>query len=163
MTIVLYATQPQQPPATTVPAPLPLVSFSMHLVSLTSRSSSSSHFKHHEHNALTRTYHTTTLNPLSSLPDTYFLPRQQRKESLVRDSYDVSFKAVLKHLFLEIWGYYGSGRGGGHVPQFLMGIAERPAKDTYLGEAMFASQGCTYVSKEYAHSMAKKFFRGNDE
>ncbi|KAK9055271.1 hypothetical protein SSX86_026353 [Deinandra increscens subsp. villosa] len=32
---------------------------------------------------------------------------------------------------LIIGGYYGSGRRGGHVAQFLVGLAERPAPNTY--------------------------------
>ncbi|KAJ6863643.1 hypothetical protein NC652_040250 [Populus alba x Populus x berolinensis] len=66
---------------------------------------------------------------------------------------------------LIIGGYYGSGRRGGEVAQFLLGLAERPASNTYprrfisfcrVGNGLSDEELDTVVSK------LKPYFRKNE-
>ncbi|KAJ6673140.1 DNA LIGASE 4 [Salix viminalis] len=60
---------------------------------------------------------------------------------------------------LIIGGYYGSGRRGGEVAQFLVGLAERPAPNTYprrVGNGLSDEELDTVVSK------LKPYFRKNE-
>lgn len=66
---------------------------------------------------------------------------------------------------LIIGGYYGSGRRGGQVAQFLMGLAERPAKDTYPRRFVsFCRVGTGLSDKELDEvvNKLKPFFRKNE-
>ncbi|KAK1322796.1 DNA ligase 4 [Acorus calamus] len=66
---------------------------------------------------------------------------------------------------LIIGGYFGSGRHGGEVAQFLMGLAERSAPDTYPKRFISFCRVGTGLSDDELHALVTKlkpFFRKNE-
>lgn len=66
---------------------------------------------------------------------------------------------------LIIGGYYGSGRRGGQVAQFLMGLAERPAPNTYPRRFISFCRVGTGLSDEELDAVVNKlkpYFRKYD-
>ncbi|KAK1289638.1 DNA ligase 4 [Acorus calamus] len=62
-------------------------------------------------------------------------------------------------------GYFGSGRHGGEVAQFLMGLAERSAPDTYPKRFISFCRVGTGLSDDELHALVTKlkpFFRKNE-